>query len=204
MNQRLRSLRKQTSEAAGRLSAAQSSRDLAAADLKKAQVQQRLCRAAVSIVTVVGESLQRRVSDRLSSVASHALSSIFPNPYEVKVHFTPTGRGTIEAQILFCRDGQEFRPVLPSGQLLAGGGPVEVAAWGLRVALWGQRQRHIKTRPVMLMDEPFRFLSEDLHSVAGTVLREIAGKTGIQFLLVTHDPPLVEGANLIDVEEARG
>lgn len=194
----LNELKRKVAEAAGQRSVYE--RQLAAA--KKARIQavkeKRLCEAAIAIVTAVGETLQQRISIRLSSVASRALQSVFPDPYRVVVEFAPTARGTIEAQIQFERNEQRFRPVLPSGQLLAGGGPVEMAAWGLRVALWGQLQP--RPRPIMLMDEPFRFLQEDLQPVAAEVLREISEKAGVQFIMVTHSTGLAEGANcIIDV-----
>jgi predicted ATPase len=194
----LNELKRRVAEAAGQRSVYEQQLAAAKKAYIKAMKEKRLCEAAIAIVTAVGETLQQRISIRLSSVASRALQSVFPDPYRVVVEFAPTARGTIEAQIQFERNGQRFRPVLPSGQLLAGGGPVEMAAWGLRVALWGQ----LKPRPcpIMLMDEPFRFLQEDLQPVAAEVLREISEKAGIQFIIVTHSAGLAEGANcIIDV-----
>jgi len=190
---RLAELKTKVAEAAGRRSVYEAQKAEALDNRKEAMRQKRLCEAAMTIVTTVGESLQQRISTRLSSVASHALRSVFPDPYRVVIEFTPTARGTIDATIQFERAGQRFKPVLPSGQLLAGGGPVEVAAWGLRVALWGQLRP--RPRPIMLMDEPFRFLQEDLHPVAGEVLREIAEQAGVQFIMVTHSQKLAEAAN---------
>jgi hypothetical protein len=199
----LAALKSKVSEAAGRRSVYEAQRAGALTAHKEALRQKRLCEAAMVIVTTVGESLQRRISARLSSVASHALRSVFPDPYRVVVEFAPTARGTIDATIQFERNGQRFKPVLPSGQLLAGGGPVEVAAWGLRVALWGQLQP--RPRPIMFMDEPFRFLQEDLHPVAGEVLREIAEQAGVQFIMVTHSQGLAEAAdNTIQVGGGNG
>ena len=196
---KLTELKQKVAEAAGRRSVYESQRDGALDKRKEAVRQKRLCEAAMVIVTTVGKSLQQRISARLSSVASHALRSVFPNPYRVIVEFAPTARGTIDATIQFERNGQQFKPVLPSGQLLAGGGPVEVAAWGLRVALWGQLRP--RPRPVMFMDEPFRFLQEDLHPVAGEVLREIAEQAGVQFITVTHSQGLADAAgNVVEVE----
>jgi predicted ATPase len=194
----LNELKRRVAEAAGQRSVYEQQLAAAKKAYIKAMKEKRLCEAAIAIVTAVGETLQQRISIRLSSVASRALQSVFPDPYRVVVEFAPTARGTIEAQIQFERDGQRFRPVLPSGQLLAGGGPVEMAAWGLRVALWGQLKP--RPRPIMLMDEPFRFLQEDLQPVAAEVLREISEKAGIQFIIVTHSAGLAEGANcIIDV-----
>jgi len=195
---RLAELKTKVAEAAGRRSVYEAQKAEALDNRKEAMRQKRVCEAAMTIVTTMGESLQPRISTRLSSVASHALRSVFPDPYQVVIEFMPTARGTIDATIQFERAGQRFKPVLPSGQLLAGGGPVEVAAWGLRVALWGQLRP--RPRPIMLMDEPFRFLQEDLHPVAGEVLREIAEQAGVQFIMVTHSQKLAEAAdNVVEV-----
>lgn len=201
MGDRLPAIKQRVAEAAGRREVWLEQLTSAQAAAKHAEKEERTSAAAVAIVAAVGETLQNQAAERLSTVASHALRTVFPDPYAVEVEFNPTTRGTIDANVLFVRDDQRFRPVLPSGQLLAGGGPVEVAAWGLRVALWGQLRGRL--RPVMLMDEPFRFLQESLWPVIGGVLAEIARVAGVQFIFVTHFEALVNGADA-HVQEVGG
>lgn len=158
-------------------------------------------KAALNIAITVGESLQAQISSRLSSIASYALDAIWSDPYRVKLKFTSSGRGNIEAQILFCRDGEEFRPILPSGQLLAGGGPVEAAAFGLRCALWAQMSA-TNSRPILFMDEPFRFIQKDLQSVVAEMLQGLTKKIGLQMILITHEPEVSASAdNIINIGE---
>jgi DNA repair exonuclease SbcCD ATPase subunit len=52
-----------------------------------------------------------------------------------------------------------------------------------------------RTRNTIILDEPFRFLSEDHQEQAGIMLKEISKKLGIQFLVVTHNPILAEVAD---------
>jgi DNA repair exonuclease SbcCD ATPase subunit len=192
---RIEQLNKKISEAAGRLSLYKRQRD----DLKKTiqELNQniRIGQASIRIILTVGEALQTRVSLRLYHIASQMLRTLFPDPYQVKIPFSPSGRGTVEAQILFERKGKDFRPVLPSGQLLAGGGPVETAAFGLRLALWAQLKP--RPRPVFLLDEPFRFVQKDLQSALSSILSEISKQMGLQLILITHEPEIQQGADKI-------
>jgi len=198
MQTKLEQLKRQVSEAAGRRAVYVKKREAKKQEQKALEKRLRIGQASIYIVMSVGEALQRRVSLRLSSIATHLLATTFQHPYSVEIPFTPSGRGSIEASILFHRAGRSFRPVLPSGQLLAGGGPVEAAAFGLRCALWGQLRP--RPRPIFFQDEPFRFLQKDLIPVMAEVLSQVSKKMGLQILMVTHEPEFSDNAdNVVEV-----
>lgn len=158
-------------------------------------------KGAHQIAVLVGESLQAQISQRLSSIASYLLDCIFPDPLQVKLHFSSSGRGkgNIEALILFSQNGEEFKPVLPSGQFLTGGGPIEVGAFGLRCGIWAQTASS-SSRPIFFLDEPFRFIQKDLQSLVAETLNALSEKMGIQIILVTHEPDIAMTAdNIIQV-----
>jgi hypothetical protein len=196
MDSRIETLVRAVSEAEGRKHWLEERTETLAEQVRNLRSQLRYHRAALNIIHSVGEELQNRVALRLSSIASHVLASVFPDPYEVRVEFSPSARGGIDAGIVFQRGGNTFKPVLPSGQLLAGGGPVETAAFGLRVSLWAQGSRTL--RPILFLDEPFRFLQKDLHPVVLQVMEEVSQKLGLQFIFVTHETEL-ENCNVVEV-----
>jgi len=45
---------------------------------------------------------------------------------------------------------------------------------------------------VIILDEPFRFLSKDLQPRAGEIMRELSHRLNIQFIMVTHAKEMIE------------
>lgn len=142
---------------------------------------------ARSILQAVAQKTQQKLEYHISEIVTLALNSVFDEPYQLKVVFTPR-RGKTEADILFERDGEVFDPMGASG-----GGPVDVAAFALRVALWSLQNP--RTRPVLILDEPMRFLSRDLQPRASRMLVEISERLGLQIIMVSHNPELIEAAH---------
>lgn len=129
---------------------------------------------------------QQEVEMRVSTIATVALSTVFGDPYEVKLRFEPK-RGKSEASLLFLRDGEEFNPLDDTG-----GGAVDIAAFALRVSILLLLP---KLRKTLILDEPFRFVSKDLLPNVCAVMRKISTETKVQFVLVTHIPELIEAAD---------
>lgn len=151
---------------------------------------------AQAVIQETAVETQQELQFHVSSVASLALSTVFQDPYTLLVTFTPK-RGKSEAVLSFQRDGREIDPMTASG-----GGVVDLAAFALRVSMLSLQK---PLRRVLLLDEPFRFLSKDLQPRAGEVLRELSRTLGIQFVIVTHEQALVEAADrLFRVTQAGG
>ena len=47
------------------------------------------------------------------------------------------------------------------------------------------------------MDEPLKFLSKDLQSRAAEMLQDLSHRLKLQFIIVTHEEQLVEGADRV-------
>jgi DNA repair exonuclease SbcCD ATPase subunit len=45
------------------------------------------------------------------------------------------------------------------------------------------------------MDEPLRFLSEDLQEKASLMIKELSKKLKLQFIIITHEPTLATYAD---------
>lgn len=73
----------------------------------------------------------------------------------------------------------------------AGGGVVDVAAFALRVScLMLHRPRLSK---VVVLDEPFRFVSAEYQENVGRMLEELASDLDLQVIMVTHNEELSIG-----------
>jgi len=92
------------------------------------------------------------------------------------------------------RNQQWMEPVLMhndiEGSILDtfGGGPASICAFLLRVLVC----RRMKLAPVLLLDEPFAFVSEGYIGNVGKLLRELSEKLHITMILVTHNRGFLE------------
>lgn len=141
------------------------------------------------IIQTVAKRTQDEIRFHISDLVSLALGAIFDDPYTLDLEFV-IKRGKTEAEINFQRDGQRVPPLYGSG-----GGPVDVAAFALRVALWSLGNP--KTRNIILLDEPFRFLSRDLQPKASLLLKQLSERLDLQFTMISHSPDLIEGADRV-------
>jgi DNA repair exonuclease SbcCD ATPase subunit len=144
---------------------------------------------AHEIVKIVGGETQQQLQYHISDITSLALESVFPNPYKLIMNFIER-RGKIECDLLFERDGNIIKPINSGGF-----GAVDVAALALRVALWSMQMP--RTRPTLLLDEPFKHLSAKHHEAASQMVKELSDKLGIQFIISTHIPILSEYADKV-------
>lgn len=144
---------------------------------------------AREVIREVGLKTQEQLQFHISDITSLALEAVFPNPYELKVEFVQR-RNKTECDLYFVRDGNKIDPLTASGV-----GAVDVAAFALRIASWSMSKPH--SRNTIILDEPFRFLSENYQEKASIMLKEISKKLEIQFIIVTHEEVLASYADKI-------
>jgi len=142
---------------------------------------------AREIIREVGLKTQEQLSFHISDITSLALEAVFPEPYKLEVEFIQR-RNKTECDLYFVRDGMRVDPLTASGV-----GAVDVAAFALRIASWSMTTPH--SRNIIILDEPFRFLSENYQEQAGDMLKEISDKLGIQFLIISHNTTLASCAD---------
>ena len=144
---------------------------------------------AREIVKKVGVETQKQLSYQIGDITSLALDAVFTDPYELVVDFVQR-RNKTECDLLFAKSDSRIDPLSASG-----GGVVDVAAFALRVASWSMQNP--RSRNVIIMDEPMRFLSRDLQEKASQMLKEISEKLGLQFIIITHEPTLTSEADRV-------
>lgn len=142
---------------------------------------------AREIIRKVGLQTQQQLQYNISEITTLALEAVFEDPYILVAEFVQR-RNKTECDLLFERDGQQIDPLSASG-----GGAVDVAAFALRVASWSMQRP--KSRPVMILDEPLRFLDERRQAKASAMIKQISDKLGIQFIIITHEPTLAAEAD---------
>jgi len=140
---------------------------------------------ARDIIQVVGETMQRLVHEKLAGVVTDCLATVFEEPYEFRAIFEKK-RNQTEARLVLVRDGVEFDPMDATG-----GGVVDVAAFALRLA--SIMLRRPRVRRLLVMDEPFRFVSAQYRPKVRLMLESLSEQMNVQIIMVTHIPELVTG-----------
>lgn len=153
---------------------------------------------ALVVVQKVAQETQVQIEHHLSDIVTTSMEAIFPDPYSLAVEFQ-TVRGRVETHMFFERGGSRFLPLDASG-----GGAVDVAAMALRFSCYAMK--HPRTRPVMILDEPLKWLKgSDLPDRGAQMIREISKKMGVQIIMNSHDPNLIEAADrVIEVKRISG
>ncbi len=183
----LKEFRAILSEEKGQRKQIQSDLDQTKIDIELLKEDIRFTQIARAIIQKVASETQKQLEYHISELVSLAMSGIFPNPYEFEVEFREH-RGRTECQMNFKRNGQKVDPLMGGG-----GGPLDVASFALIPTVWSLKP----TRNFLALDEPFKYLSRDLQPKASEMLKEISKRLGLQVLMVTHSPDLIEGADKI-------
>lgn len=144
---------------------------------------------AREIIRDVGLKTQQQLQFYISDITTLALNAVFDNPYELKVAFVQR-RNKTECDLTFVRDEMEIDPIEASGV-----GAIDVASFALRIASWSMMRP--RSRNVIILDEPFRYLSENFQEQASLMVKELSKKLGLQFIIVTHEQVLAEHADRV-------
>ena len=152
---------------------------------------------ARALVQFVAQETQKKIEYQISGLATMALASVFPDPYEVQLRFVER-RNATEADIVFIKDGNETDDILNTG----GGGVADVASFALRVALWSIK----KTRSTFLLDEPDKFLhNPEYQEKASAMMKEICRRLGVQIIMVSDQQNIIAAADrIIRIENTDG
>lgn len=147
---------------------------------------------AQQLVQAVAEEVQNQAHRQISSVVSRCLATVFGDEaYQFRIRFSQK-RGKTEAELVFVRDGKEIDDPLDA----TGGGVIDVCAFALRLAcLVLARPRR---RRLLVLDEPFRFVSRDFIPAVRQLLEMLTKEMSLQIVMVTHNQNLVCG-NVVEL-----
>ena len=134
---------------------------------------------AQEILQLLAQAIQQQAHTKIAQVVSRCLSAVFgDNAYEFKINFERK-RGKTEAALRFVRGDLEVDPMSS-----AGGGVLDIAAFALRLACLILSQP--KQSRVLVLDEPFRFVSAEYRGYVRGMLEQISADMCVQMVMVTH------------------
>jgi len=143
---------------------------------------------AQEMAQAVAQAVQQQAHDQIAKVVSQCLTAVFDEPYTFHIIFERK-RGRTEAQLVFDRDGMTLDPMTATG-----GGVVDVAAFALRLSCLILHKPPL--RRILILDEPFKYVSEEYRPRVRELLETLSEEMGVQFLMVTHIQELKTGTVL--------
>jgi len=160
-------------------------------ELKLAEAEAVATEEAVRLAQQVAQAIQQQAHDRIAEVVSRCLTAVFDEPYTFILQFERK-RNRTEANMLFEREGMRVDPMTASG-----GGVIDVASFALRLSCLVLSKPFL--RRVMIMDEPFKFVSEEYRERVRLLLETLSEEMGIQFIMVTHIQELKAGDTIAEI-----
>jgi len=145
---------------------------------------------AQAFVQAIAQETQSRLKFHIEDIAQLALDALFPGVYTFLVEFA-IARGKTEVRLLLKLNGTD---TCIDAQDACGGGVVDILSFALRVACHTLEQG---VEPVLILDEPFKFVSADLRPQIAQVVSELSQRLGLQFIIVTHLPELIDVADSV-------
>jgi len=138
---------------------------------------------ARDIIILAGEQAQKNFTDRIESLVSSAVQSVYEErDFQCKL-ILEQKRNRTECRIAVFENDEELNPADDCG-----GGILDIISLGIKIVLW--YLENPRSRNVMILDEPFRWLGA-LSERAGRMLKELSERLDIQFIIVTHDDNLI-------------
>lgn len=167
-------------------------KDIESYSHRKIELQNRLKLLEQSQVFLqkVAQETQEHLKFQVEDVVNLALETCFPGEYNFQILFN-VSRGKTDAELVFF-DQKTNRQIDPMNA--SGGGVVDLTCFALRIACYALEQG---TDNVIVLDEPFRFLSRDLQNRAGEILKTLSDKMHLQIILVTHIGELINIADKV-------
>lgn len=145
------------------------------------------------IIKEVGKNLQNKIKVNIEELVTDCIQDVFNENYDFKMNYI-FKRNRIEVDMYLEKDGNKFYPVESNG-----GGIIDIISFALRLSLFLLQKNK---ENIIILDEPFRFLSIDLQERSGELLQKLSEKLNIQFIIITHSDILSNyGDKIFNVEK---
>lgn len=141
---------------------------------------------AQALLQLVAQETQSTISMHIENIVQLALDAVFPDSGYVFKAKIETKRGKTEARLVLVENDREFNPTRSNG-----GGLADVLALALKISAFTLGN----TRPIMILDEPMKYVSRDLQIQAAEIVEHLCKELELQFVVSTHIPEFVSIAD---------
>lgn len=145
-----------------------------------------------AVLTSVGEEAQANAQSLFEDLSTRALEAIFGEGLSFRFEPGETGgQVTLEPLIRSDFGGTVIETGVADAR---GGGMVAVTGFVLRLVMV---MLSPGVRKIIFLDETFAFVSAQYRRPLGSFLRYVADRTGVQIVMITHDPVYAEFADTL-------
>lgn len=153
---------------------------------RKLMVDLKTSSEALQLIKHVGVRTQKRTVFKIENLVTTAIRDVFgKDGYDFEMELTYTKR-SLAVSFFFVRDKERYDPLECCGY-----GVVDVACFALRIAIWSLNP----SRRVLILDEPFKNVSEEYRERVGQFVRKVSEQLNFQFIITTHMPELAMHAH---------
>lgn len=147
-----------------------------------------------ALLNSMGEDRQFETQAKIEELVTRGLRTIFDDTLSFHIIQTVKGRNVV---VDFIVRTTLDRMVVDTPVLDArGGGLAATIGFLLRLVVL-LLSKGTRSENILVLDETFAHVSEGYLAAVGEFLREVVEKTGIQILMVTHQPELAEYADRV-------
>jgi len=143
---------------------------------------------AQEVINSVSILAQTEFKGAVEALVTEALHYVFGDNYAFEIEST-IARNQAEAQMWVSIDG-----VRHSLKDELGGGVVDVCSFVLKVTFWALQIN--RTEPVLIFDEPLKNIDSGRLEAIGVMIKSLAERLGVQFVIVTHEQELAAIADI--------
>lgn len=149
---------------------------------------------ATEVVQAASEARREELRDRVEALVTRGLRAVFGRD-DLEFFFKTAIHRDVFSTTPMVRSAFQGRTIETEIVEGHGGGIADVVSFVLRViVLCLARPR---AAPVLVLDETFRHVSLEYLRGCATLMKELNRSAGIQFVLVTHKPELVDAADVV-------
>lgn len=139
--------------------------------------------------TLLADQQRKELEQKVEALVDYGVQAVFGPTYRFKVTSELRGK-SVRTEFWLVENGLQL-PLLDA----TGGGIGDVVSFLLRVVILCLARP--SQRRVLVLDEPFKFVSASHFTTLSTLLRELSESLDLQLLMVTHKPELLEAATTV-------
>lgn len=154
--------------------------------LRKAKREADGVAAGLAYVIKAAQQVQRKAHTQIAHIVTLCLHAVFTTAYNFRIDFE-TKRNKTVAELVLSKNGHDIGDPIEEDS----GGVCDVASYALRLCCL-LMAKPARSR-VIILDEPFKFVSEEYRANVVQLVKQLAKDFDTQFIIVTNIPELVMG-----------
>jgi len=162
-------------------------------DLEATQSHLKNVEIAQNVAQTVAQTIQQQAHKKIARVVTACLQTVFPDKnYTFEIQFERKRKRT-EAKLTLFLDGHEIDDPIDGES----GGVLDVASFALQLSAIMLNKPAV--RKLMVMDEPFKYVSADYRDNVQQMLTKLAADFDLQFIMVTSHQSQVMAGKVIEL-----